>query len=78
VADPPRDLPFNLALTPDQLAARSQVPLPYRHPGKLMTTVFWVKFHDRLLVALGSRNIVYDPDSADDFDDEDPDEDLDL
>ncbi|KAG8878339.1 hypothetical protein FRB97_002593 [Tulasnella sp. 331] len=55
-------LSFNLSLTQSQQEAKSQVSLPYVHQGQ---------------EANGSV-IHYDPDSADDMDDEDPDEDLDL
>jgi len=65
-ADPTDKLPFNLNLTPSQQAARAQVPLPYVHQG-----------HDTS-ADNSSGTIFYDPDSADDIDDDDPDEDLDI
>jgi len=70
-AEPSHGLPFNVDLTADQQAARSRVPLPYLHQtaGK--------HFEDSQNSQLGGQ-ILYDPDSADDLDDEDPDEDLDL
>ncbi|KAJ7103481.1 hypothetical protein B0H15DRAFT_215891 [Mycena belliarum] len=64
VADPTQNVPFNLNLTASQQNSRAQVPLPYVHEGKPATSV--------------SAAIFYDPDSADDLDDEDPDEDLDI
>ncbi|KAH9898452.1 hypothetical protein C8Q73DRAFT_664127 [Cubamyces lactineus] len=64
--DPTQNLSFNLNLTPQQQRARAQVPLPYAHEGK--TSEQTPNF----------AAILYDPDSADDIDDDDPDEDLDI
>ncbi|OAX42361.1 hypothetical protein K503DRAFT_790189 [Rhizopogon vinicolor AM-OR11-026] len=61
--DPTQNVSFNLNLTPSQEKSRAQVPLPYAHEGKPVTT---------------AGAILYDPDSADDIDDDDPDEDLDI
>ncbi|RXW23474.1 hypothetical protein EST38_g2382 [Candolleomyces aberdarensis] len=66
-ADPTQNLSFNLSLTTAQQEARSQVPLPYAHEGKPI---------EKPVDAKGA--IFYDPDSADDLDDDDPDEDLDI
>ncbi|KAJ3507709.1 hypothetical protein NLJ89_g6151 [Agrocybe chaxingu] len=63
--DPTQNLSFNLNLTSSQQESRSQVPLPYAHEGKPIANVT-------------PGAIFYDPDSADDIDDEDPDEDLDI
>ncbi|KJA29189.1 hypothetical protein HYPSUDRAFT_196592 [Hypholoma sublateritium FD-334 SS-4] len=63
--DPTQNLPFNLSLTSSQQESRAQVPLPYAHEGVPITSN-----------APGA--IFYDPDSADDIDDDDPDEDLDI
>ncbi|KAH8120336.1 hypothetical protein DFH11DRAFT_1539496 [Phellopilus nigrolimitatus] len=63
--DPTKNLTFNLSLTESQQASRSQVPLPYEHDGKMSNQS-------------QNAHIFYDPDSADDLDDEDPDEDLDI
>ncbi|KAL0580399.1 hypothetical protein V5O48_001644 [Marasmius crinis-equi] len=64
--DPTQNISFNLQLTPSQQEARSKVPLPYVLEGENRT----------------QQNppgaILYDPDSADDIDDDDPDEDLDI
>ncbi|KAF5390222.1 hypothetical protein D9757_002880 [Collybiopsis confluens] len=60
-----QDILFNLHLTPSQQESRAQVPLPYAHQGHIFTQP-----------AAGA--ILYDPDSADDIDDDDPDEDLDI
>ncbi|KAG2366575.1 hypothetical protein BDR07DRAFT_1449295 [Suillus spraguei] len=62
--DPTQNVSFNLNLTPSQEKSRAQVPLPYAHEGGNPVT------------AAGA--ILYDPDSADDIDDDDPDEDLDI
>ncbi|EAU93026.2 hypothetical protein CC1G_06746 [Coprinopsis cinerea okayama7 len=67
--DPTENLSFNLSMTTAQQEARAQVPLPYVHEG------------DQTPKAAPSANqgvILYDPDSADDIDDDDPDEDLDI
>jgi len=60
-------LSFNLSLTPEQQQSRANVPLPYAHKGEL----------DRQ-ASQSSGAILYDPDSADDIDDDDPDDDLDI
>ncbi|KAF9509965.1 hypothetical protein BS47DRAFT_1487668 [Hydnum rufescens UP504] len=59
-------LPFNLSLTDAQALARAKVPLPYAHEGQPLPNI------------PDDGRIVYEPDSADDVDDDDPDEDLDL
>jgi len=65
--DPTKNLSFNLSLTESQQDSRSKVPLPYEHEGKPSDPS---RSH--------TAQILYDPDSADDLDDEDPDEDLDI
>lgn len=65
VPDPTQNLSFNLTLTPEQQQSRTQVPLPYAYTGATIP-------------ASQSGAILYDPDSADDIDDDDPDEDLDI
>ncbi|KAI0801316.1 hypothetical protein C8Q74DRAFT_1364938 [Fomes fomentarius] len=65
-ADPTQNLTFNLNLTPEQQYSRAQVPLPYVHEGKAVEKT------------QAPAAILYDPDSADDLDDDDPDEDLDI
>lgn len=70
--DPPdlvQGVSFNLTLTSSQQQSRAQVPLPYVHEGKDVIK----KTSDST-----SAVIRYDPDSADDIDDDDPDEDLDI
>ncbi|CAE6423327.1 unnamed protein product [Rhizoctonia solani] len=54
-------LSFNLQLSDAQQQARASVPLPYTSEGKAST---------------GDSEIIYIPDQADDFDDDDPDDDL--
>ena len=80
--DPTRNMSFNLNLTAEQQHARAQVPLPYVNEG---TSAFHSPdqqlinaFTGRPANAPSSAAILYDPDSADDIDDDDPDEDLDL
>ncbi|KAJ7706121.1 hypothetical protein B0H17DRAFT_1035806 [Mycena rosella] len=67
VVDPTQNISFNLNLTASQQNSRAQVPLPYVHEGKLVEKQ-----------PPASAAIFYDPDSADDLDDDDPDEDLDI
>ncbi|KAF8216175.1 hypothetical protein K438DRAFT_1800190 [Mycena galopus ATCC 62051] len=67
VLDPTQDVSFNLNLTASQQSSRALVPLPYVHEGKPRETQ-----------STAPAAIFYDPDSADDIDDDDPDEDLDI
>ncbi|KAJ7181717.1 hypothetical protein C8R43DRAFT_970081 [Mycena crocata] len=67
VVDPTQNVTFNLNLTASQQSSRAQVPLPYAHEGNPLEKQ-----------ASASAAIFYDPDSADDIDDDDPDEDLDI
>ncbi|XP_064642592.1 elongator complex protein 5-like [Lineus longissimus] len=68
--DPAANLTFNLRLTSDEKEARSQVKLPYTH------------HEERKEQLLGNPQetgkIFYHPDKEDDFDEEDPDDDLDI
>lgn len=82
--DPTQNIPFNLSLTASQQESRARVPLPYAHEGKLlnrkdldMPDIYPGQPTDR---SPGDKlgAILYDPDSADDIDDDDPDEDLDI
>lgn len=66
--DPTQNVSFNLNLTPEQQRQRASVPLPYAHEGKSIETPSTAP----------AGVIYYDPDSADDIDDDDPDEDLDI
>ncbi|KEP48283.1 hypothetical protein V565_128660 [Rhizoctonia solani 123E] len=56
------NLSFNLQLSDAQQQARASVPLPYTNEGKVASA--------------GDGEIIYIPDQADDFDDDDPDDDL--
>ena len=69
-ADPTADLSFNLRLTDSEKQARSQVRLPYTLDNEQKAV--------QLDPSSGSGQIIYHPDDADDFDEEDPDEDLDI
>ncbi|TIA88298.1 hypothetical protein E3P99_02695 [Wallemia hederae] len=60
---------FNLSLTSAQKAARETVPLPYLQAQQEVT---------QSNTPPPAPIISYDPDSADDWDDEDPDDDLDV
>ncbi|KAL4261144.1 Elongator complex protein 5 [Pleurotus pulmonarius] len=65
IPDPTQNVSFNLNLTPQQQQSRAQVPLPYAHESSKPDPI-------------QGAAIFYDPDSADDIDDDDPDEDLDI
>eukprot|EP00794_Sanderia_malayensis_P015199 gene15199-16768_t len=70
-ADPTENLSFNLRLTETEKQARSQVKLPY-----MLNEVQKAVHLDGSTA--GHGKIIYEPDDADDFDDEDPDDDLDI
>ncbi|XP_071946124.1 elongator complex protein 5-like isoform X2 [Antedon mediterranea] len=65
--DPTANLTFNLTLRESEKQARSEVVLPYTLSAKRKANE----------LNPGGR-IYYEPDEADDFDDEDPDDDLDI
>lgn len=65
--DPTQNLSFNLSLSESQQQSRAKVPLPYVHEGKHID-----------IIRSNQGVIFYDPDSADDIDDDDPDDDLDI
>lgn len=82
--DPTQNLSFNLNLTSSQQQSRAQVPLPYAHEGEFKKPL---KHNRHLNICETGQptkkqpapiTIFYDPDSADDIDDDDPDEDLDI
>ena len=81
--DPTQNVSFNLILTASQQQSRAQVPLPYAHEGNSAVQAY---YDINLTFTSGkptekqtnSAAILYDPDSADDIDDDDPDEDLDI
>ncbi|KAI8983150.1 Elongator complex protein 5 [Pilobolus umbonatus] len=68
--DPTANLSFNLSLTDEQRKAKENLVLPYMKAQQLEVTSEQEEKKGGL--------IYYDPDAADDFDDEDPDEDLDI
>lgn len=69
-ADPTSNLTFNLTLSDKEREARSQVKLPYTYDKD--------RQDDTLNKSVGEGKIFYQPDEADDFDEEDPDDDLDI
>lgn len=68
--DPTANLTFNLSLSDKEKEARSQVILPYTYNKERQECV--------LAKSVGEGKIFYQPDEADDFDEEDPDDDLDI
>ncbi|KAK3104437.1 hypothetical protein FSP39_002012 [Pinctada imbricata] len=66
--DPTANLTFNLSLTDKEKEARSNVVLPYTKQQEI----------DSQGNSPGEGKIFYQPDEADDFDEEDPDDDLDI
>lgn len=76
-------LSFNLKLTPSQEKSRAQVPLPYAHEGQISLVCNYrckCRIAGKPMPSAPSTSgaIFYEPDSADDIDDDDPDEDLDI
>ncbi|XP_053378727.1 elongator complex protein 5-like [Mercenaria mercenaria] len=68
--DPAANLTFNLTLTDKEKKARSEVKLPYTYDAN--------RQDDSFTRSVGEGKIFYQPDEADDFDEEDPDDDLDI
>ncbi|CAH1239435.1 ELP5 [Branchiostoma lanceolatum] len=68
--DPTANLTFNLRLTDTEKEARSRVVLPYMHHHR--------KKAPNKPAANPGGQIFYQPDDVDDFDEEDPDDDLDF
>ncbi|XP_070582733.1 elongator complex protein 5 isoform X2 [Erythrolamprus reginae] len=68
--DPTAGLTFNLCLTEAERQARESVPLPYQFSEEKKSSL--------LQTSTEEGKIYYEPDAADDFDDEDPDDDLDV
>lgn len=66
-----KEATFNLGTTSSQSASRAQVPIPYAHEGE--TTV-----HVSTPGTMRLGNIIFEPGSEDDMDEDDPDEDLDF
>lgn len=69
--DPTANLSFNLSLTEEQRKQKENLVLPYLKAQQLEVSMDEEKKSHTGL-------IYYDPDAADDFDDEDPDDDLDI
>ncbi|KAH0838342.1 hypothetical protein J3R83DRAFT_6621 [Lanmaoa asiatica] len=81
--DTTQTLSFNLKLTPSQEKSRAQVPLPYAHEGQISLVCNYrckCRIAGKPMPSVSSTRgtILYEPDSADDIDDDDPDEDLDI
>nr|XP_060635860.1 elongator complex protein 5 [Anolis sagrei ordinatus] len=70
VADPTANLTFNLRLSEAERRAKESVPLPYQFSDEKKSSL--------LQGPTGQGKIYYEPDAADDIDDEDPDDDLDV
>lgn len=68
--DPTANLSFNLSLTDEQRKQKEDLVLPYLKAQQFEVSIDEEKKAGGL--------IYYDPDAADDFDDEDPDDDLDI
>ncbi|XP_037118655.1 elongator complex protein 5 isoform X2 [Syngnathus acus] len=67
-ADPTANLTFNLRLSDSQREAKENLALPF----------VFSKEKKAALLHTGSGRIVYEPDANDDYDQEDPDDDLDV
>jgi elongator complex protein 5 len=74
--DPTANLSFNLTLTEEQRRAKEKVVLPYLKAQNRGTVE--IESSEPAVAPPPSGTIYYEPDAADDFDDEDPDEDLDI
>merc|ERR1712019_237613 len=73
-SDPTANLTFNLRLTDSEKTARDDLSLPYLLDAEKKTGLL-VKNHRE---SSTSGEIHYQPDDADDYDDEAPDDDLDI
>jgi len=73
--DPTSNLTFNLRLTSNEKEARAKTVLPY-----ILNDESKAEFLNTVSTSdtASSGNVIYEPDDADDFDDEDPDDDLDV
>lgn len=68
--DPTKNLTFSLTLTDNERQARSKLKLPYMHHEEERSEV--------TVNPVGEGKVFYQPDEADDFDEDDPDEDLNI
>ena len=71
--DPASNLTFNLRLTNSEKVARSNTVLPYLFTDSSKLTHLSRKSNHGC-----GGDVIYRPDDADDFDEEDPDDDLDI
>ncbi|KAL9971346.1 hypothetical protein ACROYT_G023859 [Oculina patagonica] len=69
--DPTQNLTFNLKLTDNERQARSNLKLPYMYHEEKKSSEVTVN-------PTGEGKVFYQPDEADDFDEDDPDDDLDI
>ncbi|ORZ22541.1 Elongator complex protein 5 [Absidia repens] len=72
--DPTANLSFNLTLTDEQRKTKENLVLPYYKAQQVEIDGGSSSNH----TPAAGGSIYYEPDAADDFDDEDPDEDLDI
>nr|XP_042703699.1 elongator complex protein 5 [Chrysemys picta bellii] len=70
MADPAANLTFNLRLSDTERRARDGVPLPFHFSAQKKSSL--------LEASASAGKIYYEPDAADDLDEEDPDDDLDV
>ena len=68
--DPTQNLTFNLKLTDNERQARSNLKLPYMYHEE--------KKSELAVNSVGEGKVFYQPDEADDFDEDDPDDDLNI
>ncbi|CAG00709.1 unnamed protein product [Tetraodon nigroviridis] len=68
--DPAANLTFNLRLSDSELEAKEKLALPFVFSKEKKTAL--------LCSGPGSGQILYEPDANDDYDEEDPDDDLDV
>nr|XP_033781400.1 elongator complex protein 5 [Geotrypetes seraphini] len=69
-ADPAANLTFNLRLSEEERHAKERLLLPYHLSTEMKSSL--------LQSHAGAAKIYYEPDAADDMDEEDPDDDLDV
>jgi elongator complex protein 5 len=77
-ADPTANLSFNLTLTDEQRRAKEKLVLPYMKAQNRGVVEVDSGERSGNVEPTSTGSIYYEPDAADDFDDEDPDEDLDI
>lgn len=75
--DPASNLTFNLRLTETEKVARANTALPYIL-NESKKSAYLEESGNQVKTHASSGDVVYLPDEADDFDDEDPDDDLDF